>query len=183
MAASNPSPRWHERSAAIELLVLDVDGVLTDGRIIVDDEGRESKNFSVRDGTGLEMWRRAGKRAAILSGRSARAVEIRGRELKIDPIVQGARDKVPAFQELVHAAGVSPEHVCFVGDDLPDLKLFGVVGIAACPSDAVTEVRTAADLVTNARGGHGAVREVIENLLKAQGTWQALAGLIREPTA
>jgi 3-deoxy-D-manno-octulosonate 8-phosphate phosphatase (KDO 8-P phosphatase) len=165
---------WHDRCALVELLLLDVDGVLTDGRIILDDNGIESKNFSVRDGTGIEIWRKAGKAVGILSGRTAQVVGRRASELGILPVVQGASNKRAALNEIVQQLKITPAQVCFMGDDLPDLPVLSAVGLAVCPSDAVPEVRAVVHHTTQARGGHGAVRELVEWLLKQQRRWDAL---------
>lgn len=157
----------------IELIVLDVDGVLTDGAIVVDDNGVELKHFHVRDGSGISLWRKSGKRVAILSGRRAACVEIRAKELGISPVVQGEPRKLAPFLELIGAMGLQPRQVCYMGDDLPDVPILRVAGLAACPSDAVDEVRAVAHVVTAAGGGKGAVREVVERLLKRQGLWEA----------
>lgn len=165
------------RLRAIELLVLDVDGVLTDGAIAVDDRGVETKHFYVRDGSGIALWRKAGKRVAILSGRRATCVDVRARELGIRPVVQGTPKKRAPFLDLIRGLGVEPERVAFMGDDLPDLAVFPLAGLAACPADAVPEVRAAAHIVTKAPGGRGAVRELIELMLKEQGRWDAAVEL------
>lgn len=159
--------------AAIELIVLDVDGVLTDGVIAVDDEGTELKHFHVRDGSGISLWRKSGKRVAILSGRRAACVDVRAKELGISPVIQGEPRKLAPFLELIGGMGLQPSQVCFMGDDLPDVPVLRVAGLAACPADAVDEVRDVAHIVTRAAGGKGAVREVIERLLKHQGLWEA----------
>src|SRR2546421_7223082 len=116
-------PTLSRRCAAIEVLVLDVDGVLTDGRIIYGDKGAEWKIFHVRDGSGLKLWHNAGKRSAIISGRSSRAVEVRAEELGIDLVLQGVADKGPAYRRVLTETNVRPEQVCFVGDDVPDLPI------------------------------------------------------------
>src|SRR5262245_5795119 len=112
-----------ERAARIELLLLDVDGVLTDGSVVSGDDGTEFKRFHVRDGSGLKFWHTAGKRSAVISGRSSRAVERRAAELGIAPVLQGCPDKLPAFEALLAATGLRPEQVCAIGDDLPDLPV------------------------------------------------------------
>ena len=124
------------RCGAIELLVVDVDGVLTDGVIAIDDRGVETKHFHVRDGTALVLWSDLGKRSAILSGRSSAAVHYRAAELGIAPVIQGAADKGGAFRALIADLGFEARQVCYVGDDLPDLPVLGAVGLAACPADA-----------------------------------------------
>jgi len=162
------------RCQIIELLITDVDGVLTDGVLGVDDNGVETKHFYVRDGMAFTLWRRAGKNAAILSGRSSLAVQRRATELKISHVLQGHEHKDEPFRTLIGGLGLSPEQVCFVGDDLADLPVLKVVGLAACPSDASVEVKDLAHLVTTAPGGRGAVREVVEVILKSQGSWNEL---------
>ena len=159
------------RLAAIKLLVLDVAGVLTDGAIIIDDHGVESKHFHVRDGAAIALWNKQGNRTAILSGRSARCVDVRAAELKIAPVVQGASDKGEALRAMLLQLEISADQVGFMGDDLADLPAFETAGFSACPADAAPEVRSCADLVTLARGGRGAVREVVEHLLKARDSW------------
>ncbi len=162
------------RAAAIELLLLDVDGVLTDGSIIYADDGTELKRFHVRDGSGLKLWHAAGKRSAIVSGRKSVAVERRASELGIRPVLQGRDDKLAAFDEVLAATGLRPEQVCAVGDDLPDVPVLRRCGLAVAVADACPEVRAAAHHVTAAPGGRGAAREAIEWLLKAQGRWAEL---------
>lgn len=165
---------WAARCGPIELLLVDVDGVLTDGVIAIDDRGVETKHFHVRDGSALNLWRKAGKRAAILSGRWSPAVKRRAAELGIGHVILGASDKRAPFYALMADLGLDPSRVCYVGDDLPDLPVLGAVGLAACPADAAPEVREAAHLVTQAPGGRGAIREVVEIILKCQGAWDDL---------
>ncbi len=167
-------PDLDARCAAIELLAVDVDGVLTDGLIVVDDRGVESKHFHVRDGLGYALWHRAGKHSAILSGRKAEVVVRRAAELKIAHVAQGLEDKGEAFRALLDQLGLEARQVCFVGDDLVDLPVLRAVGLSACPADAVAEVRAAVQVVATAAGGRGVVREVIEVILKGQGHWHGL---------
>jgi 3-deoxy-D-manno-octulosonate 8-phosphate phosphatase (KDO 8-P phosphatase) len=162
------------RAAAIELLLLDVDGVLTDGGIVYADDGTELKRFHVRDGSGLKLWHAAGKRSAIVSGRKSVAVERRASELGIGPVLQGRDDKLAALAEVLAATGLRAEQVCAVGDDLPDLPVLRRCGLAAAVADACPEVRAAVHIVTSEPGGGGAVRAVVEVLLKAQGRWDEL---------
>ena len=174
-----PSPRppvadLAARFGPIELLVVDVDGVLTDGVIAVDDHGVETKNFYVRDGSAIHLWRKSGRKVAILSGRWTPAVDRRAAELGIETVIQGHPQKAEPFRTLLKSMGFSPAQACYVGDDLPDLPAMAQAGLAACPADAVSEVRQAAHLVTTAPGGRGAVREVIETILTQQGAWEAL---------
>jgi 3-deoxy-D-manno-octulosonate 8-phosphate phosphatase (KDO 8-P phosphatase) len=166
-----------ELCSAIELMVVDVDGVLTDGLIIVDDNGVETKHFHVRDGAGIALWLRSGKKMAIVSGRSSKAVDLRAAELGISPVYQGASDKTVPFQAILARFGLQPGQVCAMGDDLADLAILGLSGLSACPSDAATEVVDSVTYVTSAAGGRGAVREVIEMILGRQGLWPgAVAG-------
>lgn len=160
-----------ERCSAIELLVLDVDGVLTDGSIIYADDGVELKVFHVRDGSGLKLWHKTGKQSAIITGRRSRIVEVRAAELGIGRVHQGAADKLPVFRSILEESGFQPGQVCFVGDDVPDLPLLHHCGLAVAVADACSEVQAAAHHVTRATGGRGAVREVIELILRHQGHW------------
>ena len=153
------------------MLAVDVDGVLTDGGIVVDDHGVESKRFYVRDGLGFTLWHRAGKRSAIVSGRAAEVVNRRAAELKIHRVAQGINDKASALPALMEEFGLDASQVCYVGDDLIDLPALTAVGLAACPADAVAEVRRAAHFTTRSIGGKGVVREVVEVIMKAQGLW------------
>jgi 3-deoxy-D-manno-octulosonate 8-phosphate phosphatase (KDO 8-P phosphatase) len=172
--------RLEDRCRAIELLVLDVDGVLTEGSVILGDAGEELKRFHVRDGSGLKFWRLAGRRTALITGRSSRLVERRAAELGIGLVYQGVDDKVAALAQVLKTTGLEPEQVCTVGDDLPDLPVLAASGLAVAVADACTDVRMAAHYVTQAPGGRGAVRETIELLLRCQGHWQTLLNHYRE---
>ncbi len=160
--------------AAIDMLILDVDGVLTDGRVTYTDDGREIKSFHVRDGAALRYWLDAGREAAIISGRDSAAVTRRAQEMGITHIRQGSSNKLPVLRELVQRTGRRPEQVAVIGDDLPDLPLLRNVGLGIAVADACPELRAIAGYVTRERGGNGAVREVIEMLMHEQGTWQPL---------
>jgi 3-deoxy-D-manno-octulosonate 8-phosphate phosphatase (KDO 8-P phosphatase) len=159
---------------AIELLVLDVDGVLTDGRVIIHGDGGESKCFNILDGHGIRLWQRAGLKVALLSGRISLATARRAQELEIPHVIQDRRPKLPALQQLLAELGLSPEQVAYVGDDLMDLPAMCYVGFKVAVANAVEEVRERADYVTVQRGGEGAVREVIEYILKGSGRWAGL---------
>jgi 3-deoxy-D-manno-octulosonate 8-phosphate phosphatase (KDO 8-P phosphatase) len=154
----------------IEALILDVDGVLTDGRIIYGDQD-ELKFFHVRDGSGLWAWKRAGKEAVILSGRTSYAVVRRAQEVGVTRILQGIADKASAYERLLGEAGWQPEQVACIADDFPDLGLLRNCGLAVAVADACFEVRSAAHYVTKMPGGGGAVREAIELILRIQGHW------------
>ncbi|MBI5024001.1 MAG: HAD-IIIA family hydrolase [Candidatus Omnitrophica bacterium] len=156
----------------IKLLAMDVDGVLTDGKIVVDAQGKELKFFDVQDGFGLVLLRQAGIKTAILSARSSPAVTARAEDLKIDKICQDAYPKTSAYERLIRESGCTDEQVCFMGDDLPDLPVLKRVGLAVAVPNAMDELKKIAHYVTTRRGGAGAVREVIELILKAQGKWK-----------
>lgn len=158
----------------VRLLLLDVDGVLTDGSITYSSSGDELKTFHVRDGSAVKLWVQAGHTVAVLSGRSSAAVARRAAELGVRVVLQGYADKAAGFAEILAQTGVDAQDVAAVGDDLPDLAVFARAGVRFAVADAVPEVRAAADRVTMAPGGRGAVREVVETLLKAQGRWAAL---------
>lgn len=163
-----------ETAGGIRLLCLDVDGVLTDGRIVYDDHGTETKRFHVRDGLGIKLWRDAGHDVAIISSRSSDAVTRRAAELGITHVHQGCDDKFAALEAVCEATGCTPRQAAAMGDDLPDLPVLQTVGLPIAVADAAPEVRASAALVTDTPGGHGAVREVVERLLKAQGCWDDL---------
>ncbi len=172
--ATDHHPPVAERCRAVELILSDVDGVLTDGAVVFDNQGIESKRFHVRDGTGIRLWQRAGGRFGLITGRTSHVVEVRAAELGIALVRQGVDDKPPAVREILASLGLRGEQVCYIGDDLPDLPVFGQVGLGVAVCNACAEVRATAHLVTQAAGGMGAVREVIETILKAQGRWDDL---------
>ena len=155
----------------IRLLLLDVDGVLTDGRLIYGPSGETTKVFNVRDGHALVVAREVGLEVAIVSGRSSAAVKRRMSELGVRDVHQGVRDKAALLQQLCARRGLGPDAVAFMGDDLPDLPLMRRVGLALAPADAVPPVRREAQWISRRRGGDGAVREAIEWLLGARGVW------------
>jgi YrbI family 3-deoxy-D-manno-octulosonate 8-phosphate phosphatase len=163
-----------ERCAMLDLLVLDVDGVLTDGSIIYTDQDVELKAFHVRDGSGIKLWQQQGKQVAIVTGRSSRVVALRARELAIEIVIQGAQDKLAAYRQVLAQTGFSPERACCLGDDVPDLPVLRHCGLAVAVADACPEVRAAAHYVTRTAGGRGAVREAIELILRCQDRWQPI---------
>ena len=160
---------------SIQLLVLDVDGVLTDGGLWFDAEGQLSKRFDVRDGLGIRLLQQAGIDIAFLSGGQGGATEVRARQLGINHCLVGIKDKPAALTALQNHVGVSVEQTAFVGDDLNDLAVRPVVGLLIAPADACQPVRRGADAVLGRRGGHGAVRELAEKILKARGRWGRLS--------
>lgn len=156
-----------ERCKKIKLLLLDVDGVLTDGRLYFGPNGEEFKQFYVRDGYGLKLWHDAGFRSAIITGRQSSIVENRGKELGISIIKQGRDEKLNPFNEICEESGIDPDEMAFIADDTLDLVLFGKVRLAVAVADAHEKVRWSAHYITKAQGGKGAVREVIDMLLAA----------------
>jgi len=160
-----------ERWLAITTVIFDVDGVLTDGRIIIDDQGRELKFFNVRDGHGIVMLHRAGLSTMIITGRRSKVVEHRARELGITRVYQGVHNKLGLFEEIVEETGLTPREIAYVGDDVVDIPLMRRVGLGVAVGDAHQEVKEVAHHVTSLPGGRGAVREFIELLLKVQGHW------------
>ena len=162
------------RARRIRLLVLDVDGVLTDGRIVYDERGNELKCFDVQDGAGIAFWHRAGLPSAIITARRSRLVTRRAKELGVTRLYQRALAKLPAFEDCLKRLHVTPAAVCVIGDDLMELPLMRRAGLAVAVANAVPEVQAAAHYVTTHAGGRGAVRETVELLLKAQGRWPAI---------
>ena len=161
--ASEPAP--------VRLIVLDCDGVLTDGGLYMSEDGRETKRFDVRDGPAIKGAMGCGMEVAVLSSRASRSVAQRCGELGITLLRQGARDKLRGLEAIAQAAGVELEETAYMGDDLPDLPAMLACGYKLAPNDAAAEVRQAANYVTRRAGGRGAVREAIEHLLKRQGRW------------
>ena len=160
-----------ERARKIKLLVLDCDGVLTDGRIIMLPDGDETKAFDVKDGHAIVMAQRAGLRVAIISGRISSAVRARAKELGVAHLHERAWVKTEPYEKILAEEGVTNEQTCFMGDDVIDIPLLSRAGLAVAVRDAVEEAKQFSHLVTKREGGRGAVREVIELILKAQGKW------------
>lgn len=165
-----------EKIKSIRVLMLDVDGVLTDGRIIMDDGGRETKHFDVKDGHGLKMLMRCGIDVVLITGRQSEAVSHRARDLGITEVHQSIWDKAGLFEKLLEKMDLRPSEVAYVGDDVVDIPLFKRVGFAVAVRDAVPEAKRAAHCVTRKRGGRGAVREVCEMIMKARNQWDEVTG-------
>jgi len=163
-----------EKLKKVLLLVLDVDGVMTDGKIIIDDVGNETKNFHVRDGHGIKLLMRGGVDVVLLTGRRSGVVRRRAEDLGVRGVYQGAKDKAQVMGEILAERGVPGEHVAYVGDDIVDIPAFRMAGFSAAVADAPDYVKEQADYVTENAGGHGAVREVCEMILKARGEWGAV---------
>jgi len=172
-----------ERLAAVDLLLLDVDGVLTDGRVVLDDRGVETKAFDVTDGHGLKLLQRGGVEAGFVTGRRSRVVEHRARELGITELHQGVRDKLAVVRQILHRRGLSPERVGYVGDDVVDLPVLLQVGLAVSVPDAPEYVRERVHWVTARPGGRGAVREVCDAILQARGQWSRVTAKYFTPEA
>lgn len=166
--------KLEERCKRIELILSDVDGVLTDGGILFNNQGIEIKQFHIRDGLGIKLWQKAGFKFGVLSARTSHIVKVRAAELGVDLVRQGFENKLPVGKKVLTELGLSPEQVCHIGDDLTDLSLLQYVGLSVAVADAAAEVRAAAHYVTTAAGGRGAVREVVELLLKAKNRWEDL---------
>lgn len=160
-----------QRCQQIELMLADVDGVLTDGRVVFDNQGIETKRFHIRDGMGIKLWQKAGYRFGVVTQRSSQIVKTRAAEMGVQIVRQGAGDKLATVHEILNESALSPQQVCYIGDDLPDLPVLRNVGFAVAVADACAEVREAAQYVTAAEGGLGAVRETIEMILRAQRRW------------
>ncbi|MAG71836.1 MAG: HAD hydrolase family protein [Vicinamibacterales bacterium] len=159
----------------IRLLLFDVDGVLTDGRVEVHADGSESKQFHIRDGAAIVWANRAGLLTGVLSARTSAATTLRAQQLKMPIVVQGVASKLDAYEQLLTDHGLADAEVAYMGDDLLDLQVLGRVGLSAAPADAATDVRQRVDWVSAARGGAGAARELIELVLQARGLWPPIA--------
>jgi 3-deoxy-D-manno-octulosonate 8-phosphate phosphatase (KDO 8-P phosphatase) len=156
----------------VELILSDVDGVLTDGGIWYDNQGVEIKGFHIRDGLGIKLWQRAGFKFGLLTARTSHIVKLRAGELGIDIVRQGFEDKLPVMHDLLAELRLTPEQACYIDDDLTDLPAIRLVGVGVAVADAAPEVRAAANHVTRQPGGRGALRELVETVLKAKGRWE-----------
>ncbi len=169
-----------QRMQQVQLILSDVDGVLTDGSITYDNQGIESKTFHVRDGLGIKLWQFAGHNFGIITARSSHVVKIRMTELGIDTIRQGSDNKLQVGMQLIEEFELQPAQVCYVGDDLSDLGLLSKVGLAATVADGVDEVKSVAHVTTKLAGGTGALRELVELILKSQNRWDELMQTYRD---
>lgn len=168
----HPSQTTLAKAKAIKLLLLDVDGVLTDGSLIYSHEGKESKAFNTQDGFGLRLLQDAGVEVGIITARSSEALSRRSADLKISHLYQGAKNKLEAYKEIIKKTGFKPFEVAYMGDDWLDMVLLKRVGLAAAPANAVKEVREMAHYTSEQSGGHGAVRELCDLILEAQGRYK-----------
>lgn len=153
---------------------MDVDGVLTDGNVMINGDGSEGKFFNLQDGHGVRMWRNAGLKIGLLSGRFSEATKRRAEQLEVDFCIQDCFEKLPALRKMLDNMGISAKDTAYIGDDLLDLPAIKYVGFGAAVTNAVDEVKDAADYITERCGGEGAVREVIEHILKSSGKWREL---------
>jgi 3-deoxy-D-manno-octulosonate 8-phosphate phosphatase (KDO 8-P phosphatase) len=163
-----------DRLKRITLLLLDVDGVLTDGSIVYNDSGQEVKSFNAKDGLGIRLLMDSGVRVGVVTGRRAQALVHRCKNLGIELVFDGIRDKAVALDQIVAQLGIDKNQIAFMGDDLPDLSIMKRVGVAVAVADACEAVRERAAIVTTAHGGAGAVRELCEVILKVKGVWQTI---------
>jgi YrbI family 3-deoxy-D-manno-octulosonate 8-phosphate phosphatase len=163
-----------DRLQAVRLVLSDVDGVLTDGGVVYDNQGIETKRFHIHDGLGIRLWQRAGLRFGVVTSRNSHIVMVRCAELGIELVRQGIDKKLPAVRQLVAELGFTPEQVCYIGDDLPDLPVIRWAGLGVAVANATTDVREAAHHVTRLPGGEGAVREALELILRTQRRWDEL---------
>ncbi len=161
-----------EIACDITCIVSDVDGVMTDGRIVYDNAGIETKRFHVHDGLGVKLWGKSGFQFGILTARTSKIVQHRAAELGIEHVRQGYEQKGPAAQAMMAEIGCTPQQVCYIGDDLPDIAVMQTVGLAVAPADAASDARNAAHWIMQRRGGEGVLRELIERLLRAKHRWQ-----------
>jgi 3-deoxy-D-manno-octulosonate 8-phosphate phosphatase (KDO 8-P phosphatase) len=162
------------KASRIRLLLFDVDGVLTDGKILLHPDGTESKQFDIKDGTGLVWAQRLGLRVGVLSARTSAATAQRAAQLGISIVRQGVPSKLRAYDEILREQTLGDTEVAYMGDDVLDLPIMARAGLCACPADGVEEVRSRVDYVSRAVGGDGAAREFVELVLKAQGRWERL---------
>jgi len=165
------TPEVASRAARVRLLLFDVDGVLTDGTILFHHDGTESKTFHIRDGAGMVWAQRAGLTIGLLSARTSDATTRRAAQLGITLVVQGAGDKLAAYDRIARDAGLPDDQIAYMGDDLQDLPVLRRAGFSAAPADAAAEVRRCVDWVSSKAGGRGAARELIEHVLQLQGVW------------
>lgn len=163
-----------EQAKNVKLVILDIDGVMTDGRIIIDDNGVEQRNFNIKDGLGVVAMQMSGIEVAIITSKKSGSVRHRAEELRIKRFHEGIKKKTEPYEQMLAEIGIGDAEVAYVGDDLVDLSLMKRVGLPIAVADAVAEVRAAAAWVTPTKGGHGAVREAAEMILKAQGKWDAI---------
>ena len=163
-----------EKAKKLKLLILDVDGVLTDGRLFFDDKGKEYKCFHARDGHGIKLLRQTGVEVAVISGRKSNSVALRMKSLGVEYVYQGHENKIAAFNDIIQALSIQPEQVAYVGDDLLDLPIMKRVGLSIAVNDANDPVKEYADWCAKTPGGQGAVREICDFIMQSQGTFESI---------
>lgn len=156
----------------IKFIILDVDGVLTDGKIIIGSDKTEYKNFNVRDGTGVTLGHYAGLKFAIISGRYSKVISIRAKELGIDHVFQNVAEKIKSYENLKRKLKLKDDEICFIGDEIIDIPIMEKCGFSAAPADCVKEIKKYADYICSNKGGEGCAREIIEMVIKARGQWK-----------
>ena len=166
--------KLEQRMQGIKLILSDVDGVMTSGGITYDNQGVETKTVHVRDGMGIKLWQRTGYRFGIITARSSHIVKLRMDELNVDLVRQGAENKLEIADAIMEEMSLTPEQICYIGDDLTDMALLQTVGLSASVADGAPEVKKSVHMVTKAGGGLGAIRELVEAILKSQNRWQEL---------
>lgn len=174
MSLTIPPMKLTDQCRRVELILSDVDGVLTDGGIMYDNQGIEIKKFHIRDGLGIKLWQRAGFKFGVLTARTSHIVKVRASELGIELVRQGFENKLPVAKEIMRELKLTPEQVCYIGDDLTDLPVIRHVGLGVAVADAAAEVRASATHITKLAGGQGAVREIVELILKSQSRWEEI---------
>jgi 3-deoxy-D-manno-octulosonate 8-phosphate phosphatase (KDO 8-P phosphatase) len=172
-------PNYELITPEVQLLILDVDGVLTDGGIIRDDSGQQIKRFHVRDGSGIVIWRRLNRQIAIITGKESLVVQHRAEELGIQYVYQNVSNKLEIFEDLLQQLGFDAQQVAYIGDDLPDLPIMRRCGVPIAVADAAEEIKAEARYVTRFAGGHGAVRDAIEWLCKSMNLWEQVLARYR----
>jgi 3-deoxy-D-manno-octulosonate 8-phosphate phosphatase (KDO 8-P phosphatase) len=177
----NLAPELIERMKRIKMILLDVDGVLTDGGIILGNEGEEIKKFDIQDGMGVTLARMAGMKVGIITGRQSSLVERRAKELNMDVVMQGFFHKLPAYQEILRSYPFEENEICYMGDDFLDLEVLERVGLAVTPANGRPQIKAMAHFVTQASGGKGAVRELVDTIITAKGMWDEVVEKCRMP--
>lgn len=167
----------------IKMILMDVDGVLTRGGIILGNQGEELKRFDIQDGMGVTLARMAGLKVGIITGRQSELVSRRARELKMDIVMQGAFYKLPAYIEILNSYSMRDDEICYIGDDVLDLDILERAGLAVTPANGRPEVKAVCDFATQEYGGEGAIRKVIDTILKVQGKWEEAVKKCRMPKA
>lgn len=179
MSTVKTSSVLNEKLKKIQMLLLDVDGVLTDGGIILGSNGQELKVFNVQDGMGITLAKSGGMKIGMITGRRSEVVALRAQELHVDALYQGVCDKLDTYTEILDSYGLQDGEICYVGDDLSDVPVMRRVGVAVAVANAREEVKKVANYITNNNGGGGAVREVVELLLKSKGKWKMVLEKLR----